>query len=307
MQQPFEQVKSAREITWQHFGKKISFYHPGFFRVDGRQGRYPAISITGGHCELHCEHCQAKILQSMVPAASGQILYEKCLKIAQKGNVGVLLSGGSDKNGCLPWDQFIPAIHKIKKETGLFISIHSGIIDEKTALKLKQAGVDQALIDIIGDEKTLQEICHVKFGISRVIDSMDALHKAKLSIVPHIVGGLHFGEIKGEINAVKIISKFDVAQIVILSVMNLPGTPFKKESLPDAYGIANIITQARFAMPKVHISLGCARPRGDWQLEKLAIHAGVNRMALPSDETIEYAKNQGLEISWHDTCCSYPL
>ncbi|MCG2750346.1 MAG: radical SAM protein [Desulfobacteraceae bacterium] len=307
MQQPAEKLKRAGEVTRQHFGKKISFFHPGFIWVDGNRGKYPAVSITGAHCQLHCEHCRAKILQSMISAPNPDLLYEKCLKIAEKGNHGVLISGGSDHNGALPWNLFLPAIEKIKKETNLFVSVHSGIIDEETALSLKLAGVDQALIDIVGDDQTLHDIYHADFGISRIVASLEALEKAGLPIVPHIVCGLNFGKLKGEINAVQIISHFKVAQVVILSIMNLPGTLIKAKDLPDAHGIADIIAEARLSMPKIPISLGCARQRGNRELEKLAIDAGVNRMALPSDEAIEYALNQGFDVRWHDTCCSVPF
>jgi lipoyl synthase len=306
MQQGTEKLKRAGEITRQQFGKKISFFHPGFFLVNGKRGKYPAVSITGAHCQLNCEHCQAKILQSMIPAPNADLLYEKCLKIAENGNFGVLLSGGSDKTGGLPWQQFITAVRKIKKETDLFISVHSGIIDEETAASLKQAGVDQALIDVIGDDQTLRDIYRVGFGISHIIASLEALEKAGLPIVPHIVCGLHFGKFKGEKNAVEILSNFDVAQVVIVSLMNLPGTPIKANDLPDAHGIADIIAEARLAMPKVPISLGCARQRGNRKLEMLAIDAGVNRMVLPSDEAVEYALNQGFDVRWQDTCCSVP-
>ena len=307
MLSPAEKIQHAGKITRQHFGKKISFFHPGFFIVDGKQGKYPAVSITGPLCQLQCEHCRGKILESMIPAINGELLYEKCLKIAEKGNHGVLLSGGCDKNGGLPWEQFVRAIRKIKDETDLFVSVHSGIIDEKTAVCLKQAGVDQALIDVIGDDQTLQDIYHVDFGISRTIASLEALEKAGLAIVPHIVCGLNFGKFSSEKNAVQIISHFRVAQVVILSLMNLPGTAIRMNDLPEAYGVADIIAETRLAMPEIPISLGCARQRGNTELEKLAIDAGVNRMALPSDEAMEYALNQGLAIRWHDTCCSVPF
>jgi uncharacterized radical SAM superfamily protein len=63
---------------------------------------------------------------------------------------------------------------------------------------------------------------------------------------------------------------------------------------------------ARLRMPHTLISLGCARPRGDDRLDVLAVEAGVNRMALPSDEAIARAKAYGLEIRYRKTCCSVP-
>ncbi|MFC1819597.1 hypothetical protein ACFLZG_00730, partial [Thermodesulfobacteriota bacterium] len=60
----------------------------------------------------------------------------------------------------------------------------------------------------------------------------------------------------------------------------------------------------RLTMPDVKISLGCARKRGDIRLEVLAIDAGVNSMALPSEEALEHAKRCGLEVRYQRTCCS---
>jgi len=59
-------------------------------------------------------------------------------------------------------------------------------------------------------------------------------------------------------------------------------------------------------MPDTLISLGCARPRGSRRLEVLAVDAGVNRMALPSDEAVERARSYGLDIRYQKTCCSVP-
>jgi len=57
-------------------------------------------------------------------------------------------------------------------------------------------------------------------------------------------------------------------------------------------------------MPQVRMSLGCARTRGDEQMELLALDAGVNRMALPSDAVIERAGELGLKVRHQRTCCS---
>lgn len=267
-------------------------------------GKYPAISITGSECELQCDHCQAKILEPMIDGSDPQFLIKKALSLAEKGTHGILISGGCDQNGHLPWDNYISAIKEIKKKSGLYISIHCGLVDDRTANDLKEVGVDQALIDVIGDDDTLKALYHVPFGISRIISSMEALDHAGIPIVPHIVCGLHFGKIKGEGEAIKIISRFNVQQVVIVALMTIPGTPLWGLGTPKAEEIAELITEARFQMPDIPISLGCARKRGDTRLEMLAIDAGINRMALPSEEAIEHAKDLGLKIRFQKTCCS---
>jgi lipoyl synthase len=298
------ELEEARRISWENLGKQITFYVPGMFYCNGVKGRYPGISITGDECALSCDHCSGKILTTMIPATNPHELLEKCIRLEKRGNYGVLLSGGCTKDGKLPWREFVPIISEIKQKTGLFVSIHSGLVDYGEALALKSAGVDQALIDVIGDNETYRKVYHVPFGVAEIEKSMEALQKANLPTVPHVVCGLDYGRITGEEQALEMISRFAVEQVVIVSLMNVSGTIMEKVTPPDAHLVARIIAKARTLMPETCINLGCARQRGNTLMETLAIDAGVNRMALPSEEAILRANFHGLEIRYQKTCCS---
>ena len=300
-------ITRSREISWQKFGKKIAFYHPGMFKYNGKWGKYPAISITGKHCELQCDHCKSKILESMIFATTPEELIEKCIRLEELGNVGCLISGGSQKDGAIPWQNFISAIKTVKETTNLFISIHSGIIDYQTAKKMKDAGVDQALIDVVGDEETSKKVYHLNSGITKIEGSLDALRNADLSIIPHIVVGLDYGRIKGEYHALDLIERYDPEVLVIVSFMPLSGTPMENILPPSPEEIAKIIATARIKMTDVPISLGCARERADNEIDVLAVECGVNRIAIPSEEAIKKAQEYGLDIIWRKTCCSVPI
>ncbi|MBW1994099.1 MAG: radical SAM protein, partial [Deltaproteobacteria bacterium] len=65
-----KKIEKARELSWKRFGKSIIFYLPGMFHYNGINGKYPAISITGNQCALHCDHCRGKILESMIHTAT---------------------------------------------------------------------------------------------------------------------------------------------------------------------------------------------------------------------------------------------
>ncbi len=299
-----ERLKQARETSWANLGKQITFYLPGMFSYNGLRGAYPGVSITGSRCSLMCDHCKASILASMPAASSTDALVDLCRHFAAKGSFGVLISGGSDEEGRLPWRAFIPAIREIKNETDLYVSIHSGLLDPDTAVALKEAGVDQALLDIIGDDATYQSVCHVHFGISRIVSTLEALNQAQLPVIPHVICGLNRGQMGSETEALEIISRFHIEQLVMVSLMAIKGTPFEKVVTPRAREVADIIVKARHLMPKVRMSLGCARTRGDEEVEFLALEAGVNRMALPSDAVIERATELGLAIRYQRTCCS---
>jgi uncharacterized radical SAM superfamily protein len=297
-------LKQARHLSWQIFGKRLTFYLPGMFSYDGLKGDYPAISITGNGCELQCDHCKGAVLRHMISAETPEQLADKALRLAVDGNLGILISGGCDRDGRLPWQRFIPAIREIKDRTDLFISIHCGILDEPTARGLKEAGIDQALMDVIPDDDSYQQICHLDFGVIKIIDTMKSLKTAGISIIPHVICGLRYGRMSYEIKALEMISRFDPEQVVIVSLMPIPGTPLWGTATPGAEQVAEIIADARLLMPQARISLGCARPRGDSRLEILAIDAGVNRMALPSEEATAHAKDYGLEIRYQKSCCS---
>lgn len=299
-----DKLRRVRELSWRTSGRKITFFLPGMFTLDGLCGSYPAVSITGSACALQCDHCRGKTLETMIPTISADRLVDQSLRMTEKGNRGILISGGCDREGRLPWREFIPAIREIKIRTNLYVSIHCGLVDAETAVALRDAGVDQALIDVIGDDETYRKIYHVDFGVSRIVSSLEALQTAGLPVVPHIVCGLDRGRLRGEGKAIEMVARFDVERLVVVSVMRVPGTPSRQWRSVTAEEVAEVIAEARFRMPSVEISLGCARERGNTRMETLAVDAGVNRMALPSLECIRRAKGYGLQIRYQRTCCS---
>ena len=288
-------IDRARELSYQHFGREITFYLPGMITYNGKKGKYPVISLTGNICELQCKHCNGRLLKSMISAITPEELIIKCEKINNEGNIGVLISGGCDKFGKIPWKLFISAIKTIKDRFNLFISVHCGIIDFETALSLKEAGIDQALIDVIGDDDTLKKVYNLDCGIKRIEDSLIALKKADIPTIPHILIGLDYGNIIGEYNAIDIISRNKPDSIVFISLMNLTDTTMKKVRLPDPDAIADIMAYTRIKNSEISMSLGCARERGNYKIELAAIDCGINRIAIPSENAIKKAYEFRLE------------
>ncbi|MDT8319375.1 MAG: hypothetical protein RQ826_02485, partial [Xanthomonadales bacterium] len=59
---------------------------------------FPAFSITAGGCALMCDHCQARILEPMIPATRPELLDQRVRQLIASENLqGFLLSGGSNK------------------------------------------------------------------------------------------------------------------------------------------------------------------------------------------------------------------
>jgi MoaA/NifB/PqqE/SkfB family radical SAM enzyme len=118
--------------------------------------------------------------------------------------VGVLISGGCRSDGSVPIDKFIDSIKMIKKETNLIINTHTGLLDEITAKKLADAGVDLISLDINMDEEIINEIYHLDKNLSEYEKAIKILKKYDLNVVPHICVGLHYGILHKELDSIKL-------------------------------------------------------------------------------------------------------
>jgi uncharacterized radical SAM superfamily protein len=305
-EKPLEELLDrARELSWSKFGKRLVCYIPSMFSYFNETGKYPAISLTGKDCALDCDHCGGKLLEPMIEAREPEKLIALCKELEEKGNIGVLISGGCDDYGKLPWHDFFDAIKTIKQKTNLKVSIHAGLLDHATAKALKDAGVDQALFDVLWSEELLKKVYHLDVGFKKIIETMDAISEAGLDFIPHVVVGLMYGKIDGELKALELISKYKPKLVVIVALMDLEGTKMLDVPPPTPEDIARITATARLMMPESEISLGCARPRKQQpEIDVLAINAGVNRIAIPTEQGLERAKELGLKVEMVKTCCS---
>lgn len=305
-------LDEAYTLSRKHFSNLIHFYVPGmvhyetsFYHTTGIH-RFPGISVTGRRCHLNCEHCKGQLLKSMISATTPQELLEVCTKIKSAGGTGCLISGGSLRDGSVPLMDFIPTIKQIKQELGLRTVIHTGLVNPSLARALADAGIDAAMIDIIGSNDTIEEVYHLDTHVQSFDRSLTLLEQNDIPTVPHIVVGIHYGKLKGEKVAVEIISRHHPAAIVIVAFMPLDHTSMEYITPPSPLEVARVILASRLLMPQTPLLLGCARPRGAHKVETdvLAIKAGVNGIAYPSEEAYRFARKLGLSIKFHEKCCS---
>ena len=229
-----------------------------------------------------------------------------CAQLKKNGAVGCLISGGCLPDGSVPLGNFIDAIAKIKKNLDLTVVVHTGVIDFSTAKRLKDAGVDAALIDVIGSDETIREVYHLDVSVEDYEQSLRAFHESGIPFVPHVLVGLHYGELKGELEALKMIAKYSPSAVITIAFMPIHGTPMENVNPPKPEDIAKILASARLLMPDTPLVLGCMRPKGEQRTrtDMLAVRAGVNAIAFPVEEAIQLAESLKLEISFSSLCCS---
>lgn len=300
-------MAEARRLSLEHVGTDLQCFIPGTMHYMDDRGKYPTVSITGSACALNCDHCQRRILDTMVPATDPAALVAACQRLAEAGNIGVLVSGGSLPDGSLPWAGFVDALREVKATTELKVTIHTGLIDAATAKALADAGVDEFLIDVIGSEDTMRQVYHIHdASLASMEASLAALEATGRPVIPHIVVGLHYGEVRGEVEALEMVARHPPFALVIVVLRPVPGSPMGHVEPPAPETVARFIALARLCMPTVPQALSCARPPGRYRrrLDAMAVEAGINRIAMPAEEALERARQLGMTVEFHHTCCS---
>jgi uncharacterized radical SAM superfamily protein len=294
----------APKPTVRFYAPSFRYYKTSYYKSSPNQ--FPTVSVTGTACALNCKHCGGKVLETMRPAETPEKLFWLAEKLKQNGALGCLVSGGCLPDGSVPLGGFVPAIEKIKRELGLTVFVHTGIISSDTAVALKNAGVDAALIDIIGSDETIKKIGNLNATVKDYAGSLNALQEAGLNFVPHVIVGLHDGKLKGELDALKIIASIKPSAVVVITFMPIRGTAMAKVKPPQPADIARVTAAARLMFPRTPLALGCVRPKGKHRVETdvLALKAGVDAIAFPSEEAVKYAENQRYEFSFSSYCCA---
>ncbi len=306
----FEQAAATRPVA------PIRFSTPTFRDYTSTElsgcgkNSFPAFSITAGACALMCDHCEAKILEPMIPATNPDMLEQKVRKLVESQDLqGFLLSGGSNKRNEISYPRYYPVIEKLKRDFPfLKIAIHSALVDEVGAKSMESAGVDTAMLDIIGAQETIRDVYHLDRPVADFETTLAALCATDMEVTPHIVIGLHYGRILGEANALDIIARHPVQALVLVVIMPFYARTGTFET-PDTTAIGEIFAAARQRLPDRHVLLGCARPPGMHKrvTDTYAIMAGLDGIAFPADGAVAVAGAIGRPFHQEHACCAIKL
>ncbi len=295
----------------------MRFYTPTFraYASDELKGcgkaSFPAFSITGGACALNCDHCQAKILEPMIPATSPAELDRKVRDLVLLKDLrGFLLSGGSNRRNEVPYDRYYPVLEKLKRDfPHLRIAVHSALLDERRARLMQDSGVDVAMMDVIGAQETIRDVYHLDRTVADFEGTLSALSATSMDVVPHVVIGLHYGRLLGEQNALDIISRYKVAALILVVVTPIyapADRPFATISTDD---VARVLVAARQRINHAPVQLGCVRPAGRHKLitDAYAVMAGFDGIAYPAEGIVALARAIGRPVEQEHACCSIAL
>lgn len=295
---------------------RINFYTPTFKSYVTSElagcgkSAWPAVSITGGECALACDHCKAKILEPMIPARTPETLWRVVNEQIAAGAQGMLLTGGSNRNNEVEYDAYYPVVRRIKDTFPAFrIALHTALVDERIAGNMEEAGIDAAMMDVIGAQDTISQVYHLKRGVADFERALQCLTATSMKVVPHIVIGLHYGRLLGEWEALEIVARHRPAALVLVVVMPFYAPAQRPFVTPDARQVGRFFMDARRRLPDLPLLLGCARPPGriKAEIDSYAVMAGLNGIAHPADGVVELAVRLGRDVRVTPACCSIAI
>lgn len=308
---PWEELQAAAwQVRQRYHPADLVFAVPGAKRYETEHyrntpHRFASISLTGQQCALQCEHCQGQLLAGMLPAPTPDDLLAQGRRLIEQGCEGLLISGGADANGAVPLKSHLLAIARLKK-WGLRVIVHTGLLDRETAERLKAASVDQVLFDVVGDAATIRQVLHLDRSPADYADTLALLRDLRIPVAPHVVIGLHFGQLRGELTALETISRVGAEVVVLVVLRPLPHTPMADTPVVEPEVVGRLAAVARLLNPTVPLTLGCARPAGlvKIEMERRAVLAGVNAVAYPDPATVRLADELGLNTLFVESCCT---
>lgn len=291
----------------------INFYTPTFksFQTSEISGcgknAWPAVSITGGACKLQCDHCKARILEPMIPAHTPEDLWRVVNEIVAGGAGGMLLTGGSNHRNEVEYGPFYSTIRRIKDGFPQFkIALHTALVDPDIARRMEDAGIDAAMMDVIGAQETITQVYHLRRTVDDFERSLEYLVATDMKVVPHIVIGLHYGRLLGEWSALDMIQRHLPDAVVLVVVMPFYAPARRPFATPDSHAVGRFFMDARERLSGTPLLLGCARPSGQDKslIDAYAVMAGINGMAHPSDGMVELATRLDRPVRVTPACCS---
>jgi uncharacterized radical SAM superfamily protein len=161
------------------------------------------------------------------------------------------------------------------------------------------------MVDIIGHVDTIRQVYHLPATPHDYEAVLERLGRFSLPAVPHIILGLHYGNVLGEWHAMEMINRHPRKLLVIVVLSPLHETPMQGIKPPALDEIGAFFETARKKLPTTPILLGCARPLGGLKtaIDRLAIDAGFNGLAFPADGIVDYARQRGLTAGFINACC----
>ncbi len=210
----------------------------------------------------------------------------------------LLISGGVNPQGIVPFMDKKDEILKLKAK-GIRVNFHPGAkIDKNTAKAIKEIA-DVISFDFISDEYTIKQVYKGFYNADDYITSIENLINNNIRVVPHILCGVLYGNIKGERKAILRLKEMGFNEAVLLVLR-----PPKDSDIhsPEPEKIIDVVKDI-----DMNITLGCMRPGGNYRkkIDILAAQNNFSTIVMPHPDCERYCMENDYIIEKGDECCVF--
>jgi biotin synthase len=236
------------------------------------------INAKSGRCAENCAFCAQsshhKTDAPVYPLVEEERMLEGARFAEESGSAcyGIITSGTTVNGAEL--DNILAALRRIKKETTVSPSCSLGIIDEETAVKLKEAGMDMYHHNLETAESFFPSIC-TTHPYSDDVNTVRAVKKAGVKVCSGGIFGL------GESPAQRIEMAFTLKDLDVDSVPINFLNPIEGTRMEDAKNLTPMeclktVAIFRFILPDKQITVCGGREKNLRDLQSWIFFAGAN-------------------------------
>lgn len=229
-----------------------------------------AVSVTGGECSLHCNHCNGHYLGHMVPVAAARTV------LASGEYASILLSGGADGTGRIPLAGHLGFVEWVRGR-GIRVNAHVGLQSDED-IRLLAPLFDRVSLDYVWDDETIREVYHLSRPGQDYRHAVEAWTRAfaagasgdaRSRIHLHMTVGLKGGAVAGEFAAIDSLQALAPASLVFLVLIPTEGTVYGGVPPVPLSQVESVFAYARRTLPSTDLILGCMHPRAEGYGEEL--------------------------------------
>lgn len=277
----YDLVSLSGRVTREHFPEN---------RVD----LCSIINARSGHCSENCTFCaQSSHYHTNVqtyPMLSPEKILSYAIKVESSGvqRFSMVTSGRGISDRDL--ETVLETLVLLRRETNLDLCASLGIINEKQASMLAEAGLSTYHHNLEASPGYFNQICTTHTYQERV-ETILAAQKAGLRVC---VGGI-LGLGESPVHQVELaleLQKLHIDSVPLNFLNPIPGTPLQNQRILSPLEILRAIAVFRLVLPRAVLRLCGGRKEGLRRLQPLAFLAGANGLMVgdyltTSGETIQ--------------------
>jgi len=251
------------------------------------------INAKSGRCAEDCAFCAQSAHHTtdapVYPLVQEERLLESARAAEASGSAcfGIITSGTTVNGAEL--EQILTALRRIRRETGILPSCSLGIIDQATAEKLKEAGMDTYHHNLETAESFFPSIC-TTHPYQDDVDTVRAVKNAGLKVCCGGIFGL--GEsAEQRVEMAFTLKELDVDSVPINFLNPIEGTRLEGAAHISAQECLKTIALYRMILPDKRITVCGGREKNLRDLQSWIFFAGANGTMIGN-----YLTTQGRNI-----------